>query len=90
MIGLGVGVGFLLASNAARDDAGAAGSLAGFARSWSTAESRRTVAVVALGAGTALVAAGVAIRVVRRQASRRDAFFPIALGAGGFGVRRQF
>jgi hypothetical protein len=91
VVGLGVGVGFLLASNMARDEAGAAGSLAEFDRDWSTAESRRNVAVVAIVVGTSLVAVGVARFVlVRRQASRREAIFPIALGSGGVAFGGSF
>jgi len=73
VVALGVGGGFVAAAYSARADAQTAATLAEADDRWSAATSRRTVGVVALGAGSVLVAAG-AYRFVtlKRAGDRRD------------------
>lgn len=74
----GVGVGFIVASNSAADQANGAAitHYADFDRLWQTAERRRAIGVASLAAGGALLAAGVVrFALVRRHAAegRADA-----------------
>jgi hypothetical protein len=67
--GLGVGLGWFVAAETARGDAGNAASWAVYQARWSTAESRRDVALVAATIGAAaLIAAGARFVIVRRHA----------------------
>ncbi|HXJ21709.1 MAG TPA: hypothetical protein VMT03_15905 [Polyangia bacterium] len=69
LVALGAGVGWFVAAQVARSDAQGADSYADYSARWSTAESRRDVAVVAwIIGGAALVAAGVRLEIVRRHA----------------------
>jgi len=69
VVALGVGLGWFVAAEVARGDAQNAGTYADFAARWSTAESRRDVAVVAWAVGgAALIAAGARFMIVRRRA----------------------
>jgi hypothetical protein len=73
LVAVGVGVGWFVAAQAARSDAQGAGSYADYSARWSTAESRRDVAVVAwIVGGAALLAAGARFELVRWHA-RADA-----------------
>jgi tetratricopeptide (TPR) repeat protein len=87
VVGLGVGVGYLAAALAARDDAGGAPTLGEYARRWSVAETRLDVAVGALAVGGALAAVGIArFVIVRRRAGTGPLAFwlgPGTLGLGG-------
>lgn len=70
---LGVGLGWFIAAEAARSDAQSATTYAAYQARWSTAESRRDVAVTAAAIGSAaLLAAGVRFAIVRRHARRAD------------------
>ena len=82
--GLGIGLGWFIAADAARDDAGDATTWAAYQARWSTAESRRDVAVIAASVGAAaLIAAGVRFAIVRRSARReRQASMPLSLWLG--------
>lgn len=91
VVALGVGLGFWIASNVAQDDAGAATSRPEYDSRWSTAETRRSVAVGAIVTGAVLTAAGVARFVlVRRQAARRDGGPSLSLGPGMISVMGTF
>ena len=83
--GLGIGLGWFIAADAARDDAGRRDDAGPrYQARWSTAESRRDVAVIAASVGAAaLIAAGVRFAIVRRNA-RRDptASTPLSLWLG--------
>jgi hypothetical protein len=69
VVAVGVGIGFLIASEIARGDAGAATSYPAYDSHWSTAGTRLDTAVGALAIGGALVAAGVGrFLLVRRHA----------------------
>ena len=78
---LGVGAGFVVAAYSARADARAATLYPEADERWSAAASRRTLGVVALGAGSILVAAG-AYRFVtiKRSADRRDVVVSVTPG----------
>ncbi len=73
--------GFVAAAYSARSDAQAATTYAEANERWSAATSRRTLGVVALGAGSILVAAG-AYRFVtiKRAADRRDVVVSVTPG----------
>jgi hypothetical protein len=91
VVGLGLGVGFLIGSSAALTDANHATTIDDYNRAWATAGSRQEVAVVAFAAGAALTTAGVArFILVRRQSSRRAVLVPIAFGPAAFGVEGRF
>ena len=81
VVAIGVGAGFVAAAYSARDDGDAAPTYAEATGHWSAAASRRTVGVVALGAGSILVAAG-AYRFVtiKRSADRRDVVVSLTPG----------
>jgi hypothetical protein len=69
VVALGVGVGWFVAAEVARSDAQGAATYGEFSTRWSTAESRRDVAVVAWAVGgAALIAAGARFMIVRRRA----------------------
>jgi len=89
VVGLGVGVGYLAAALAARDDAGGATTLAEYGRRWSVAETRLDVAIGALAVGGALAAVGIARFVIVR---RRAGGGPVALwlGPGTLGLGGKF
>jgi hypothetical protein len=90
-VGIGVGIGFLVAANAARDDANHASTYDPFNQRWSTAESRWSVGVGTLALGTALTAAGVTRFVlVRRQAREATKQLVVSVGAGGLQVGGAF
>jgi tetratricopeptide (TPR) repeat protein len=73
IVAIGVGGGFIAAAYSARGDAQAATTLAEVDERWSAAASRRTIGVVALGAGSILVAAGAyRLMTLKRAADRRD------------------
>ncbi len=89
VVGLGVGVGYLAAALAARNDAGGAPTLTEYASRWSVAETRLDVAIGALAVGGALAAVGIArFAIVRRRAGNG----PIALwlGPGTLGLGGRF
>lgn len=79
VVGVGVGVGYLIAALSARGDAGGATTVAEYSRRWSVAETRRDVAIGAFAVGGALAAAGIARFVIVR---RRTGNGPIALWLG--------
>ena len=81
IVALGVGAGFVAAAYSARADAQTATTLVEVDDRWSAATSRRTIGVVALGAGSILVAAG-AYRFVtlKRTGDRRDVVVSVAPG----------
>jgi len=69
IVALGVGVGYLIAAESAKNDAESASSYANYASRWSTAGTRLDVAIGALAIGGALVATGVGrFLLVRRHA----------------------
>jgi len=73
LAGLGAGLGWFVAAEVARGDAQNANSYAAYQAHWSTAESRRDVALTAALAGlAALAAAGGRFLIVRRQARRAE------------------
>jgi hypothetical protein len=81
VVALGVGGGFVAAAYSARSDAQSATTLAEADERWSAATSRRAVGVVALGAGSILVAAGVYRFVtLKRAADRRDVVVSVTPG----------
>jgi hypothetical protein len=85
VVALGVGVGWFVAAEVASSDAHAAGTYADFTARWSTAESRRNVAVTAwIVGGAALVAAGARFAVVRRRAHKTGGV-SLWLAPGGVG-----
>jgi len=70
--GLGIGLGWFVAAEVARADAGNATTWTAHQALWSAAESRRDVALIATSVGAAaLLAAGARFTIVRRDA-RRD------------------
>ncbi|HLK94056.1 MAG TPA: hypothetical protein VKZ18_29455 [Polyangia bacterium] len=84
VVALGVGIGFLVAGEAARGDAENATSYAAFTSRWSTAGTRLDVAASALALGGALVAAGATrLLLVRRHARAEGAAVWIGPGALG-------
>jgi hypothetical protein len=87
VVGIGVGVGYLAAAFVARGDAGDAPTLAEYNRRWSTAESRRDVAIGALAIGGALAATGIARFVIVHRRAQAGALAlwvgPGTLGIGG-------
>ena len=94
MAAISVGVGFIVASYAARDDAEAARMLDPYSNRWSTAESRWQVGVGTLALGAALTAVGVARFVlVRRQARQAASAAPghrLSISPGGLQVGGAF
>jgi len=70
---VGVGIGFLVASEIARGDAASANNYPAYYGHWSTADTRFDVAVAALAIGGALVAAGVSRFVLVRRHARAGA-----------------
>ncbi len=86
VVAIGVGAGFIAAAYSARGDAQTATTLAAVDERWSAATSRRTVGVVALGAGSILVAAGAyRFLTLKRAADRRDVVVSVTPGDGGRG-----
>jgi hypothetical protein len=87
VVAVGVGIGYLAASSAARSDANASPNLADYMQHWSTAETRFDLAIGALAIGGGLAATGVTrFLIVRRRARARQLAFwigPAALGLGG-------
>ena len=78
---IGVGAGFVAAAYSARDDAQTATTYPEASERWSAATSRRTFGVVALGAGSMLVAAGsLPFLTVKRAADRRDVVVSVTPG----------
>ncbi len=91
VVALGIGVGFLVASGAAQDDAAAALDRPEYDRRWQTAESRRAIAVGALVTGAVVTAAGITrFALVRRQASKRDALPSLSYDRGVVSVGARF
>jgi len=91
VVALGVGVGFWIASDAARDDANIAPDLPAYMNQWSTAAFRRDVGVVSLVAGGALAAAGVARFVqVRRRARAHAPTMTISVLPGAISLAGGF
>ena len=85
LAGMGVGLGWFVAAEIARSDAQSAGSYAAYQARWSTAESRRDVALTAAVIGSAaLIAAGARFTLVRRQARRAEGL-TLWLGPGALG-----
>ncbi len=85
LAGLGAGLGWFLAAEAARADAQGAATYAGYQARWSTAESRRDVALVAAAVGgAALIAAGARFAIVRRHARRAEGL-TLWVGPGALG-----
>ncbi len=85
VVALGIAAGWFVAAEAARGDAQGADTYADFRPRWSTAESRRDVAVVALAAGgAALIAAGARFLIVRRRAHATPGV-ALWLAPGGLG-----
>jgi len=80
--GIGVGVGFMVASTAARHDAERAPAYDPYDQRWSTAESRWNVGVGTLALGTALTAIGVARFVMVRRRALLESAPPIAVSIG--------
>ena len=81
VVAIGVGAGFIAAAYSARGDAQTATTLAAVDERWSAATSRRTLGVVALGAGSILVAAGVyRFLTLKRAADRRDVVVSVTPG----------
>ncbi len=82
--GLGIGLGWFIAAEAARADAGEAITWATHQALWSTAESRRDVALIAASVGAAaLIAAGARFTIVRRNARRAERLpAPLSLWLG--------
>ena len=73
VVAIGVGAGLLAAAYSARGDAQSATVYPDYNERWSAATSRRTIGVVALGAGSILVAAGAyRFMTLKRAADRRD------------------
>ena len=91
---ISVGVGFIAASYAARDDAEAANTLDPYSDRWSTAESRWQVGVGTLALGVALTAVGVARFVVVRRQVREATLRPppvtVSISPGGLQVGGAF
>jgi hypothetical protein len=86
VVALGVGVGWFVAAEVARSDAQGAPTYGDFNARWSTAESRRDVAVVAWAVGgAALIAAAARFMVVRRRAHAAQglALWLVPGGVGG-------
>jgi hypothetical protein len=81
VVAIGVGAGVVAAAYSARGDAQSATIYPEYDERWSAATSRRTLGVVALGAGSILVAAG-AYRFVtlKRAADRRDIVVSVTPG----------
>jgi hypothetical protein len=81
-VAIAVGAGYLLAAESARSDAGQATTYGVYQSRWSSAESRRDVAVTALAIGGALAATGVLRFVIVRRRARAGELW---LGAGALG-----
>lgn len=89
VVGIGVGIGYLAASFAARGDTNDAQSYAEYTRHWSDAGSRLDVAIGALAIGGALAATGVGrFVVVRRHAEASR--LTLSVGPGTLGLRGDF
>jgi hypothetical protein len=83
VVGVGVGVGFLIAVGSAVDAANASFTHDGYASSWSTARVRQDIGVTSLVVGSALLATGaVRLALLRRQAARTGTLFVVSLGPG--------
>jgi hypothetical protein len=83
VIGIGVGIGFLIASGSAENAAEASGTRPEYASAWSTAQSRQSTGIAALVVGGALVGAGAArLVLLHRRTIRRDKLFVVSLGPG--------
>jgi tetratricopeptide (TPR) repeat protein len=90
VVGIGVGVGFLVASYAAQHDADNAPDYDPYDQRWSTAESRWAVGVGTLALGTALTAVGVARFVLVRRQTREAAPPEVSIGPGGVRIGGRF
>jgi len=91
VVGIGVGVGFIAASYAARHDAERAPAYDPYDQRWSTAASRWNVGVGTLALGAALTAVGVARFVlVRRRALESAPPIAVSLGPGRLQVGGAF
>jgi hypothetical protein len=84
---VGVGIGFLVASEIARGDAASANNYPAYYSHWSTGDTRFDVAVAGLAIGGALVAAGVSRFVLVRRHARDGA---VALWAAPGGIGGSF
>jgi hypothetical protein len=73
IVALGVGVGYLVAAESAKNDAEGTSSYAAYVSRWSTAGTRLDVAIGALAIGGALVATGVGRFLIVRRHARADA-----------------
>jgi tetratricopeptide (TPR) repeat protein len=82
VVGIGVGVGFMVASTAARHDAERAPAYDPYDQRWSTAESRWNVGVGTLALGTALTAVGVARFVMVRRRALLESTPPVTVSIG--------
>jgi hypothetical protein len=88
---LSVGIGFFAASVSARNDAENARTYPEADPLWSTAVSRRQIAIGALAAGTALTAVGVTRFVlVRRQAQEMERSIAVTIGPGTLQLGGRF
>jgi hypothetical protein len=58
-VSLGVGIGFAVASNKATRDASSAPTIDGYEALVDKGKSRKTIAIIGIGAGSALIAAGI-------------------------------
>ncbi len=86
VVGVGLGIGYLAASFAARGDANDAQSYAEYTRHWSDAGSRLDVAIGALAIGGTLAATGVGrFAIVRRHADASRLTLSVGLGTLGLG-----
>jgi hypothetical protein len=86
VVAVGLGVGWFISAEMARSDAQGAATYADFSARWSTAESRRDVAVTAWAVGgAALIAAGARFLIVRRRAHATQglALWLVPGGVGG-------
>jgi tetratricopeptide (TPR) repeat protein len=91
VVGVGVGIGFIAASYAARHDAENAPSYDPYAQRWSTVESRWQVGVGTLVLGAAATAIGVARFVtVRRQALESAPPIAVSVGPGRLQIGGAF
>ncbi len=81
VVALGVGLGYFVAAEIARSDAGNASSYPAYLSHWSTAGARLDVAIGALAIGAALTSTGVARFLVVRRHARND-FVAIWIGPG--------
>jgi hypothetical protein len=84
VVALGIGLGYLVAAESARSDAGNAPSYSAYQSHWSTAGARLDVAIGALAIGAALTSTGVARFLLVRRHARND-FVAVWLGPGLLG-----